>query len=190
MSIKDTFESDGAFAEYPEISATQLEVTPELVASHLTIGGGRVMKWPASISDRFAVERIDIHLLMPTTISVSRITLIVDPAPGANPPQTVWSRVAIFGTGWDPSRPVSIKWNNAFGFPGASIPLPDATPNSGGMFAMEVVHKTVHRRHSDFYWDLNLQLVLVARQTHPNGAPLLDADERGIPPHVIWQWVP
>jgi hypothetical protein len=190
MSNESPYESGSTPTPYPEITAKPLEVTPELIASHLTIGGSRVMKWPPSAIEQFAAGQIDIHRWMPTTISVSRITLMVDPAPGAEPPQTVWSRVTIFGTGWDRNRPVALKWNNAWGFPGTSIPLPDAAPGPGGIFSMEVVHKTVHRRHSEFYWDHNLQLVLVARQTHPNGAPLLDAHQRGIPPHVIWQWVP
>jgi hypothetical protein len=93
-------------------------------------------------------------------------------------------------SGWQTGVPVLLKWNNAWGFVGVSIPLPSATVDSQGFFAMDVIHQTVHRRHAEFYWELNNQLVLVAQQKDQNGLIVRSADERGILPHVIWQWVP
>lgn len=171
------------------IRSESFEITPELVAANLTFGGSQVMKLPGEMIS--AVERIwlDRDFTWPTTIAVTRISLSVDPEPGAEPPETVWSRVSILGTGWDPDRPVSLKWNNAFGFPGASIALPDAQPGQSGFFGADVVLKTVRKRHSDFVWEHNNQLVLVAQQKAQNGQILKSADQRAIPPHVVWQWI-
>jgi hypothetical protein len=174
----------------PKIRAEQIEVTPDLIIANLTLGGSRVMKWPSDVAQLFREGIINPNILWPTMIKVSRIVLIVDPAPGQDPPQLVTSRVSLFGAGWQTAFPVSLKWNNAFGFPGASITLPAATVSSAGFFALDVIHQTVHRRHADFYWDFNLQLVIVAQQKDQSGKIVLSADERGIPPHVIWQWVP
>ena len=148
------------------------------------------MKWPPDVAERIRPGVLDPSVTWPTMVMVTRIALTVDPAPGDDPPQTVWSRVSLLGSGWKTDLPVSLKWNNAFGFPGASIALPTATVDSRGFFGLDVVQKTVHRRHADFYWELNNQLVIVAQQKNASGMIVLDAYERGIPPHVVWQWVP
>jgi hypothetical protein len=174
----------------PEIRAEPVNVTPELIIANLTLGGSRVMKWPPDVLGKIRPGILDPHVLWPTMVMVTRIVLIVDPAPTDDPPQTVWSRVSLFGAGWQTGFPVSLKWNNAWGFPGTSIPLPTAAVDSAGFFAMDLVHKTVHRRHTDFLWEYLNQLVIVAQQKNQSGQIILTADERGIPPHVIWQWVP
>ncbi len=165
------------------------EITPSMVAANLSFGGNQVVQLPGEMMS--AVERIwlDANFTWPTTISVTRIMLTVEPAPGGDPPQQVWSRVSIMGTGWAPDRPVSLKWNNAFGFPGASIPLPDARPGKNGFFGIDVVIKTTPRRGADFVWEQNNQLVLVAQQRADNGQIQREADQRAIPPHVVWQWM-
>lgn len=171
------------------IRSDAFEVTPDLVAANLSFGGGQLMKLPGEMLH--AMERIwlDRDFVWPTTISITRIAVTVEPAPGEEPPQEVWSRVSILGTGWTKDRPVSLKWNNAFGFPGASIALPDAQPTATGFFGVDVVLKTTHRHHSDFVWEYNNQLVLVAQQKAPNGKIERSADQRGVPPHVVWQWI-
>lgn len=166
------------------------EVTQDYLAKTLTISGGRIRDLHTLGGSEFLdPSRISISVLFPTAIYVTRIMLSVDAAPAEDPPQHVTSRVSFFGTGWEPGRPVSLKWNNAFGFPGASIALGDAMPGSNGMFRIDAVHTAVHRRHADFYWGDNLQLVIVAQQKAPSGKIERYADQRGIPPHVIWQWV-
>ena len=169
--------------------AEPFEITPTMVAANLSFGGNQVMQLPGEMMS--AVERIwlDANFTWPTTISITRITLDVTPAPGAEPPQEVWSRVSIMGTGWSPDSPVSLKWNNAFGFPGASIALPDAQPGATGFFGTEVILKTVPRRAADFVWEQNNQLVLVAQQRAESGQIMHEADQRAIPPHVVWQWI-
>ena len=167
------------------ISSEPFEITAELVAANLSFGGGQLPDEMMS-----AVERIwlDKDFTWPTTLAVTRVMLSVDPSPDSEPPQEVSSRVSILGTGWATDRPVSLKWNNAFGFPGASIALPDAQPDENGFFGVEVVMKTTPRRHSDFVWEHNNQLALVAQQMDEDGQIEHSAAERAIPPHVIWQW--
>lgn len=167
------------------ISSEPFEITAELVATNLNFGGGQLPDEMMS-----TVERIwlDTDFTWPTTLAVTRIMLSVEPSPDTEPPQEVWSRVSILGTGWASDRPVSLTWNNAFGFPGASIELPAAQPNDNGFFGIDVVMKTTPRRHSDFVWEHNNQLVLVAQQKDEAGQIEHSAAQRAIPPHVIWQW--
>jgi len=167
------------------ISSEPFEVTAELVAANLSFGGGQL---PDEMMG--AVERIwlDKEFTWPTTLAVTRIMLSIEPSPDTEPPQEVWSRVSILGTGWAADHPVSLKWNNAFGFPGASIALPDAQPDENGFFGIDVMMKTTPRRHSDFVWEHNHQLALVAQQTDEDGQLDNSAAQRAIPPHVIWQW--
>ena len=171
------------------IRSETFEITPDLVAANLSFGGSQVMKLPGEMVS--AVERIwlDPDFVWPTTVSVTRISLSVEPEPGSEPPEQVWSRVSILGTGWATDSPVSLKWNNAFGFPGASIALPDAQPGQSGFFGVDVVLKATPKRHPDFVWDYNNQLVLVAQQKASSGQIVRSADQRAIPPHVVWQWV-
>jgi len=119
---------------------------------------------------------------------VTRITLSVEPEPDAEPPQQVWSRVSVLGTGFAPSEPVSLSWGNAFGFPNATIGLPDATADDRGFFGVDLILKTVPKRHYEFVWDFDHQLVLIAQQAGPGGEGQRRAEQRGIPPHVVWQW--
>jgi hypothetical protein len=129
------------------------------------------------------------------TVAVSEIFLSTDPAPGLRPPETVWARVSIFGFGWEPGVAVAVKWNNAFGFPdngaGAnSILLPSPTPDAHGRFAFQVLHKAVRRPAKDWLWGDNLQLVLDAQQRIGVTASRRESYQRGIPGHVLWQWIP
>lgn len=170
------------------IRSEPFEVTPALVAANLSFGGTQVMNIPGEMVS--AVERIwlDNEFTWPTTISITRITLAVDDAPDADTPQTVWSRVSILGTGWVDERPVSLAWNNAFGFADATISLPDVQPTPTGFFGVDVIMKTSPKHHADFVWDQNNQLVLVAQQKTESGEVLRGADQKAIPPHVVWQW--
>lgn len=170
------------------LRAESFEITPELVAANLTFGGRQVMKLPGEMVS--AVERIwrDSEFVWPTTVSVTGITMDVEPNPGAEPPQHAWSRVSVLGTGWTPGQPVALKWNNAFGFPGDAISLPDAEAGPNGFFGVDIVLKTVPKRHTDFVWAQQDQLVLEAQQPGKDGT-ILRADQRAIPPHVVWQWI-
>lgn len=171
------------------LRSESFEITPELVAANLTFGGSQVMKLPGEMIS--AVERIwlDTEFTWPTTISVTSISMSVEPAPGAEPPQEVWSHVSILGTGWAADKPVTLKWNNAFGFPDATIVLPEAKPGPTGFFGVDVIMKTAPKRHADFVWDLANQLVLVAEQKSSDGKATRTAEQRAIPPHVVWQWI-
>ncbi|MCY7326301.1 MAG: hypothetical protein LH605_09250 [Microbacteriaceae bacterium] len=167
------------------ISSEAFEVTAGLVAANLTFGGGQLPGEMISTVERIWLDK---DFIWPTTITVTRIMLSAEPSADTEPPQEVWSRVSILGTGWATDRPVSLNWNNAFGFPGASITLPDAQPDPAGFFGLDVVLKTTPRRHSDFVWDHNNQLVLVAQQKAKDGQIENSAAQRAIPPHVVWQW--
>lgn len=167
------------------ISSEPFEVTADLVATSLTFGGGQLPDEMMSTVQRVWLDK---DFSWPTTLAVTRIMLSVEPSPDSEPPQEVWSRVSILGTGWHSDRPVSLEWNNAFGFPGASIALPEAQPDENGFFGIDVVMKTTPRRHSDFVWEHNNQLVLVAQQKDEEGQIERSASQRAIPPHVIWQW--
>lgn len=171
------------------IRSNPFEVTPEIVAANLTFGGGQVMTLPDEMISAMGRVWLDSAFDWPTTISITRIALDGEPSIGTGSPHEVWSRVSILGTGWAVDRPVSLTWNNAFGFSGASIALPDAQPTDRGFFGVDVVLKTTPRHHADFVWEYNSQLVLVARQKASNGKIQRSADQRGVPPHVVWQWV-
>jgi hypothetical protein len=190
MDTKDKAHEESATQPLPQIRAEPIDVTPDLIIANLTVGGSRVMKWPPDVVQLLKPGIINPNIIWPTTVMVTRIVLTIDPAPAQDPPQMLTSRVSLFGTGWNTGFPVALKWNNAWGFAGTSIPLPSATVDSQGFFAMDVIHQTVHRRHADFYWELNNQLVIVAQQRDQSGLIVRSAYERGIPPHVIWQWVP
>ena len=126
----------------------------------------------------------------PPMIWVSQIVLAVAPAPGAHPPQEVTTDDSIVGMGFRPGVPVNLKWNNAFGFPGGSVFLPDATPDSGGRFGLLLHHTTVTKASKDWYWEENNQLVLVAQQRRPDGSIEFEESYRPVPPHVLWKWIP
>ena len=172
-----------------QISSEPFEITSELVAANLFASAHDAIELPEEMKS--TVERIwrDAAFTWPTTISVTRITLSVDETPGADQPQSVYSRVSVIGTGWDGDRPVALKWNNAFGFPGASINLPDAQPTSTGFFGVDLILKTTPRKHAEFVWESNNQLVLVAQQKADSGQITRQTEQRALPPHIVWQWV-
>jgi len=126
----------------------------------------------------------------PPTILVNQILVAAQGAPGANPPQTVTTSVTVFGLGFRPGVPVNLKWNNAWGFPGTSVALPDGVPDSNGRFSLILHHTVVPKSGKDWVWEQNNQLVLVAQQRRPNGSIEFQDDYRPIPPHVLWQWIP
>jgi hypothetical protein len=182
-----------------EMRFEPLEVTPELLLTGLTV-------WDAPIASGVATRLGEgIRGLLdlpwdtwPATIRVTQISisteLLVVPTPW-RPPEITWARVSIVGFGWAPNVPVITKWNNAFGFPdngeGAnSIKLQSPVPDANGRFAFQTVHRGVPRPAPEWLWGANLQLVLVARQGQPGSADYRYADQRYIPPHVLWQWVP
>ena len=167
------------------LSSESFEVTAELVATNLSFGGGQLPDEMMSTVERIWLDKA---FTWPTTLALTRIMLSVEPSADTEPPQEVWSHVSILGTGWATDRPVSLTWINAFGFPGESIALPEAQPDEHGFFGIDVSMKTTPRRHSDFVWEHNNQLVLVAQQKDEAGRIEHSASQRAIPPHVIWQW--
>ena len=182
-----------------EMRFEPLEVTPELFATGLTLWNTPVKAKVASklndaIRGLFALP----WEAWPPTIGVTQISVSTEPRitfePGV-PPEITWARVSIFGFGWKPGAPVITKWNNAFGFPdngeGAnSIKLQTPIPDSGGRFAFQTIHRGVPRAAKDWLWGDNVQIVLVARQGTPGSPDFLQAHQRYIPPHVLWQWIP
>jgi hypothetical protein len=176
-----------------------LEVTPELLLQGVTLWDARMKFDPAGRLTHAIRGLLELQwTAWPTTIGVSEISISTQPNPlpvVGQPPETTFARVSIFGFGWKPGVPVITKWNNAFGFPdngeGAnSIKLQTPIPDSGGRFAFQTIHRGKPRAAKDWYWDANAQLVLVARQGTPGSADFLQAHQRYIPPHVLWQWVP
>jgi hypothetical protein len=178
-----------------ELRFEDLEVTPDLFGDGLTLWGGSLRTYATHLNDAVrSLYALPWDAWTPT-IGVREISLSTDPAPGSSPPETVWARVSIFGFGFEPGFAVETKWNNAFGFPdngaGAnSIQLQSPVPDAHGRFAFQVIHHAVRRPAKDWLWAPNLQLVLVAQQSHPGGPILRQADQRYIPGHVLWQWVP
>jgi hypothetical protein len=176
-----------------------LEVTPHLLMKGLTV-------WGTPINHEAATRLTDaIRGLLEApwdtwapTIGVSEISISTQPNPFPtpwSPPEVTWARVTIFGYGFAPGAPVTTKWNNAFGFPdngvGAnSIKLQSQTPDANGRFAFQVLHRGVPRPASEWHWEANAQLVIVAQQGQPGSPDWLQAAQRYIPPHVLWQWVP
>jgi hypothetical protein len=182
-----------------EMRFEDLEVTPELLLRGLTLWDAPPKLEPAGrltdgIRGLFELP----WTAWPTTIGVSEISISTQANPVpivGQPPETTWARVSIFGFGWKPGAPVITKWNNAFGFPdngeGAnSIKLQTPTPDGNGRFAFQTIHRGMPRPAKDWPWGDNVQLVLVARQGTPGSADFLQAHQRYIPPHVLWQWVP
>lgn len=177
-----------------QLASEPFEITPELVAANLFASAHDTIELPDEMKS--TVERIwrDADFSWPTTISVTQVTFRVDDAPGAQtsqsePSQSVYSRVSVLGTGWDAERPVSLAWGNAFGFPGDSITLPEAQPTANGFFGIDLILKTTPRKNAEFVWDAKDQLMLVARQTAENGQVIRETEQRGLPPHILWQWV-
>ena len=182
-----------------EMRFETLEFTPELMQKGLTF-------WDRPIQgEAFARFRGGIRDLLnlpwdawPATVGVSEISVFTEPRllqTAWAPPEVTWARVTIFGYGFAPGVPVLTKWNNAFGFPDNgvgknSILLQSPTPDSSGRFAYQVLHRGVLRAAQDWHWDANAQLVIVAQQGQPGSPNWLQAAQRYIPPHVLWQWVP
>jgi hypothetical protein len=186
-----------------EMRFEPLEVTPDLVMNGLTL-------WDTPIRGE-AVTRLrdGIRELLELpwdawapTVGVSEISISTEPSPVTSPwgpHEVTWARVSIFGYGFIPAAAggvgVTTKWNNAFGFPdngeGAnSIYLQSPLPDANGRFAFQVLHRGVRRPAKEWRWELNNQLVLDAQQRQPDIADWRRAHQRGIPPHVLWQWVP
>ena len=173
-----------------EVHAKVLELTPEDLAAGITLFGAPLPKLSLKMIDVVKESPSVGWDFWPPTIAVTRIMLATQPAPGGNPPQTVSASVTVVGFGFRPGVHVRLKWNNAWGFPGTSIPLPDGVPNSGGRFSLLLQHTTVPKAGKDWVWEQMNQLVLVAQQLRSNGSIEFDVSYRPVPPHVLWQWVP
>jgi hypothetical protein len=189
---------DGVASESIELEMRfePLDVTPEHLLAGLRLWDTPLQAFTATFKD--AVRNIfeaPPHLWQVPSIFVTQILLETTPSgPGFDPAQVVRSRVSIIGFGWEPGSPVLTKWNNAIGFPdngvGAnSILLQSPVPDSGGRFGFQVIHTTVKRPSKDWLWGDNIQLVLVAQQ-HLGTPNKVEASQRYIPGHVLWQWVP
>jgi hypothetical protein len=176
-----------------------LDVTPELLAKGLTLWGGSLDGTVAArLAGRFHdLLEVEWHV-WPATIRVTEISVSTEPRtlPVAGlPPEVTWARVSIFGSGFRPGVPVEVKWNNAVGFPdngvgSNSILLQSPVPDAHGRFAYQVIHRGKVRAAQDWLWEANRQLVLVAQQGLPGDPDYRYADQRYIPPHLLWQWVP
>ena len=173
-----------------QVRAEPQEVTREKFLEGLTVYGNPVRGYGSRLVDAMTPIYELSWDFWPPTIWVNQILLAVAPAAGANPPQTVTSAVAVFAMGFRPGVAVNLKWNNALGFPGASVPLPDGVPDSHGRFSLTLHHTAVAKRAKDWYWEELNQLVLVAQQRRPDGFIEIEADFRPVPPHVLWQWIP
>ena len=182
-----------------EMRFETVELTPELLLGGLTlwdapIGGSIAGRLSEGISGLLELP----WDVWPTTIRVAQISISTEPivvATAWSPPEVIWTRVSIIGFGWAPNLPVITKWNNTFGFPdngeGAnSIKLQTPIPDANGRFAFQTIHRGVPRPPAEWHWEANNQLVLVARQGQPGSSDYRYADQRYIPPHVLWQWVP
>lgn len=180
-----------------EMRLEPMEVTPELLLDGLTVWGAPISGIASRFSDRIR-DLLELPWdVWPATIRVTEISIstepVVVPTPWS-PPEVTWARVSIVGFGWAPNVPVISKWNNAFGFPdngeGAnSIKLQTPLPDANGRFAFKTLHRGVPRPAAEWRWEPNNQIVLVARQGL--GTPdYRYSDQRYIPPHVLWQWIP
>jgi hypothetical protein len=182
-----------------EMRFEEVEFTPELVVQGLTL-------WNRPVKDQ-VMTRLHGSIrdllqapweMWPPTVGVSQISVSTEPrlvVVNGAPPEVTWARVTIFGYGFAPGVPVLTKWNNAFGFPDNgvgknSILLQTPIPDASGRFAYQVLHKGVLRAAADWVWDGNAQLVIVAQQGTVGSPDWKQADQRYIPPHVLWQWVP
>ena len=176
-------------------SGFQVRAEPQELTLEKFVAGASIFGSPIrGYSSRFIDATKEIYEISwefwPPTIWVDQILVNSTPASGAHPPQNVTTAVSIFGLGFRPAVPVNLKWNNAFGFPGASVPLPDATPDSHGRFGLVLHHTTVAKAAKDWYWEYMNQLVLVAQQHRPDGFIEFEDDFRAVPGHVLWKWIP
>lgn len=172
-----------------KISVEPFEITADMVVANLFASAHDAIELPEEMKG--TVERIwrDADFTWPTTISVTRITLSSEDAEGAEPPQHLWSRISILGTGWVDDRPVVLTLNNAFGFPGASIELTHVQPSNNGFFGIDLILRTTPRKHAEYVWGAENQLVLVAQQKSDEGRIVRETEQRALPPHLLWQWV-
>lgn len=184
----DTTEASGADVVVRELGVRvePFPITPALVAQNLSFGADDARLPPEMMS---ALERVweDRAFTWPTTVAITRLTLAVEPDEQRDPPQQVWSRVSVLGTGWLPDQPVSLSWQNAFGFPGAEIPMPTIAADQNGFFGADLVLRTTPRHHNRFSWGADEQLVLLAEQQGEEST--LSARQEAVPPHVVWQWI-
>ena len=105
------------------------------------------------------------------------------------PRQDVWATVSVVGTGWAPDRPVSLRFENAFGFENDTVALLETIPDASGLFGIEIVITSVPRTRSAWEWTAARQLILRAAQPSGDDSAGRDAEQGGIPPHAVWQWV-
>ncbi|MEO8430812.1 MAG: hypothetical protein ABI592_04825 [Acidobacteriota bacterium] len=173
-----------------EVQGRNFDVTIEQFLGVFTNFAPTVRKNPAQVFDAAR----EIYALAwdawAPTVAVTEIVVTTQPAPAGHPPQTVSSSVKVVGFGFRPGVPVRLKWNNAWGFPGTSVALPDGVPDSHGRFGLVLQHATIPKAGKSWVWEQMNQLVLVAQQPRPNGSIENYADYRPVPPHVLWQWVP
>jgi hypothetical protein len=197
--MDDTPDTPQHAPEDIEMRFEPLPVGPELPLNGLTPFGAPI----AGAAAKRLAEGIRGLLelpwdVWPATIAVTQISISTEPIAVPTPwrpPEVTWARVSIVGLGWAPNVPVITKWNNAFGFPdngeGAnSIKLQSPVPDANGRFGFQTVHRGVAREASEWLWEANRQLVLVARQGEPGSPEYRYAHQRYLPPHVLWQWVP
>ncbi len=170
-------------------SIEPFEITPDMVVATLFASAHDAIELPAEMKG--TVERIwrDETFTWPTTVCVSRVTLSTEDAEGEEPPQHVWSRVSILGTGWAADRPVSLRWGNAFGFENATAELPEVTTTPAGFFGVDLILRTTPRKHAEYVWESSQQLILVAQQTDDDNNVVRFTEQRSLPPHLLWQWV-
>jgi len=173
-----------------QVRAEKQEFTLEHFMGGLTVQGVPIRGYSSRVLDSMREVYELSWDFWPPTIWVTQILLATQAAAGSNPPQTVTTSVSVSAMGFRPSVAVKLKWNNAWDFPGFSVPLPDGVPDSHGRFALVLHHTTVPRRGPTWYWEQNNQLVLVAQQHAADGSIENYSDYRPVPPHVLFQWIP
>ncbi|MFP7760055.1 hypothetical protein [Marisediminicola sp. LYQ134] len=168
-----------------DLGVESFEITPALVAANLSFGGDRTLTLPGEMVS--AVERIwnDRDFTWPTSITLTRVSVNSVDGDGSGSV----TRVSILGTGWSETSPVSLYWANADGFPAATISLPAVNAADAGFFGATITLTTVPRAAADFSWDAASQLVLIAEQRDESGTVVRRAEQRGLPPHIVYHWV-
>lgn len=177
----DGHSTGAASASGDSTRISPFEVTATMVAADFAASGGPDFELPAEMLG--TIERIwqDRHFTWPTTVSVLEIGSTVDDD-GA-----IWSTVSVLGTGWAPGTPVALRFDNAFGRPGDVVTLPSAESSDTGFFGVDVSFRTLPRRSSEWIWDADRQVGLVAEQTVDGETRT--ARQAQLPAHTVWRWV-
>lgn len=169
------------------VSSERFEVTVDIVADNLRFDDDQALALPPEMRSAIQTLWHEEDFVWPTTVSVTKIQLLVEPTAVQESGQEVWSRVSILGTGWTPSQPVELHLDSALGFIGDAVELPAIEPTDTGFFGIDIMLKTIPRQGSDAAWNVGKQLALVANQSADDGESRT-AIHPALPAHLLWQW--